>query len=297
MTNKSILLNRLYPELPQWGIPVFGYYANKTSADGLEKHNHGSNYEICFLEDGQQPYFIYPDKAAEEENTTLYHLYGGEVFITRPHEMHSTGTSRQMRGRLYWIQLDSECPCLLMQTPQCSALLQKALAGLDTPILRIPQSISSKLIQAFHLMLVKDDEKFLQACALLTLFILELADFNSKIQDHSRLGESLSGKVLGAVDFIRNNLLSPTLNLDSIAEHMHYSSSYAMYIFRKEIGLTIHEFILQSKIDYACELLLTHSVTETALLLHFSSSQHFSKVFKEHTGRTPSDYVRERIKK
>jgi AraC-like DNA-binding protein len=70
-----------------------------------------------------------------------------------------------------------------------------------------------------------------------------------------------------------------------------------MTTFRREVGLSVHEYILNKKIEYACELLETHSITETAFLLNFSSSQHFSRVFKQHTGQTPGEFRKNAVQK
>ena len=290
MQNDFTLLNHIYPELSQYGITTFGYYTIKTHKNKLTKHDHGRCYEICFLEDGLQPYYIYPHM--DVDNAVPYFLHGGEVFITHPHEIHSTGDFGQLRGRLCWIQLDSECPCFLMQRTECVEMLRQALESINHPILHVPRTVSSRLTEAFQLILTSDKERLFRACELLSLFIMELADWNRNITDAASLRTSMSSEILEAVTFIRNNLFYGDLNLQSVAKHLHYSPSYTMSVFKKEMGLTIHEFIQRSKIEYACKLLLSHSVTETALYLSYSSSQHFSKVFKEHTGMTPSEFIR-----
>jgi len=288
--NHRTELQLIYPHLRDFGIEWFGFYSNKTPLSGLERHNHENCYEICYLEQGMQPYFIYNEEHGSDGD--LYRLYGGEVFITKPNEYHSTGEFRQLRGRLFWIQFDSSCPSLLGHSHERTVILQNALKGINRHMLRIPASAASKLTEAYDLMLVADDERFFRACELLTLFILELADFNRKISDETYRYGTVSAKGIEAISFIQNNLLSPDLNLDSVAQHLHYSRSYAMTAFKNEIGMTIHEYILRSRIEYACELLNTHSITETALILNFSSSQHFSKAFRDHTGMTPTEYLR-----
>ncbi len=127
-------------------------------------------------------------------------------------------------------------------------------------------------------------------CSLLSVYILELTEFNRRIENEVYRYGSLTSLGNEAVSFILDNLLNPDLDVDAVANHLNYSRSYTMTLFKKEIGMTIHEFILRSKIDYACDLLLSTPITEIALALHFSSSQHFSNVFKAYTGMTPSTY-------
>jgi len=284
--DQRILLQDRFPEITETGLKLFGQYTNKNARLKLGRHHHGSCYEICYLESGMQPYYTYPCEDAPEEDARLFRLYGGDIFITRPGEIHSTGSFQQQRGRMYWFHLDSECPALLMQTPHISDLLKKALSDLQHHVLRVPNSIRSRLTEAFQLLLLADEVRLVRACQLLSLFILELADW-----ERTRSVETSSPLSLEAISFIQNNLFQPDLSVERIAAQLHYSRAYLMTTFRKEVGMTVHEFILREKVEAARELLADHSVTETALLLHFSSSQHFARVFREHTGCTPREYA------
>lgn len=286
MQNQRILLQERFPEIAETGLALFGQYTNKTARTKLGRHHHGSCYEICYLESGMQPYYVYPREDSPEQEAQLFRLYGGDIFITRPGEYHSTGPFQQQRGKLYWFQLDSDCSALLMQTQQTSELLKKSLAELHHHVLRVPFSIRARLTEAFQLLMRVDEVRLLRACQLLSLFILELAEWSRSVSS-----EVFSPLSLEAISYIQNHLFQPELSVDLIAEHLHYSRAYVMTTFRKEVGMTVHEFILREKIEAARELLREYSVTETALLLHFSSSQHFARVFKEHTGHTPREYA------
>lgn len=289
--NRRLEAHRISPRLGELGITYLGFYSNKTPNPYLHREHHETNYEICYLESGMQPYYIHTSMDDAEDTPNLYRVYGGETFITRPYELHSTGSFQQLRGCLYWIQLDVSCPTLLGHTPERVRMLTNALGSIQGHLVRFPQSVSSRLREAYHLILLPDEEHLFHACELLSLYILEMAEYCKKLRNEAHLNPSVSSKGIEAITYIQNHLLSPDLNLDTVAEHLHYSRSYAMKAFKKEIGLTIHEYILQSKINYACELLAAHSITETALLLNFSSSQHFSKIFREFTGITPGEYA------
>ena len=268
------------------GIPFFGYYALKTPRSRIEPDHHNSCYEICYLESGMQPYYTY----TSDNESKLYRVYGGDIFITRPYELHSSGEFHQLRGRLCWILIDSEAPSLFDQNQRRTELLKESLASFRHHIIRPPRSIAQRLPEAFRLMYVNDERSLFRAHELLTLFILELADFNQKCETEKQQYGMLSPPILEAVNYIQNNLLSPGLGPDTIAEYLHYSRSYIMTTFKKEIGQTIHEFILRAKIELACDLLAEHSIVETALFLNFSSAQHFSTVFRERIGMPPSQY-------
>ena len=290
MADYRIVLQEIEPRLLDVGVSLFGYYEQKKAENNLSVHDHGACYEICYLDKGVQPYYIHKGDGQPQK----YSLHGGEVFITRPFERHSTGEFNQQRGRLYWIQLDADSNALLGQTLENAAILRRALSSICTPIFWVPPSVSKHLTESFSLLCNPNDERFFRACQHLSLFVTELAVHHQKLTSSGVPDKRLSQKTLKALSFIEENLLNPALNIEAVAEHLHYSKAYMMTLFHREVGITMHEYLLQKKIEYACELLLHHSIIEVSLLLNFSSSQHFSKVFKERMRMTPHEYVKSR---
>ena len=279
--------------LTQIGIAIFGHYSIKRPLSAIKRDHHGSSYEICFLESGMQPYLIFPEHESPADDAKLYRIYGGDTFISFPYQDHSSEPFYQQRGSLYWIQLDSECPTLLAQTPETVALLQNALKSLNRHVIHTPFSVSSRLTEAYRLLaLNKSPEDLCRICALLSLYVLELADFNRRIDDEIYRYGTFTSIGQKAVSFIIDHLQDPALDVNAVAKYLNYSRTHAMSTFKKEIGITIHEFIMRSKIDSACDLLTQCPVTEVSLAFNFSSSQHFSNVFKAYTGMTPTDYMR-----
>ena len=131
------------PKLEKLGINCLGHYSLKTAKSKLEKGHHNAAYEICFLESGKQPYYVFYDEDAVSimrdpcephhihgdsvEEGTLFLVQGGDVFLTRPYQVHSTGSFCQQRGRLWWIQIDSNADRLFGQSEECTVFLKQAL--------------------------------------------------------------------------------------------------------------------------------------------------------------------------
>ena len=280
MNNRIVLQN--IPALEKIGITYFATYRNKSTEQELGRHDHGSAYEICYLESGNQPYYLHTAAGETQE----YDVCGGEIFLTAPYEVHSTGSFRQRRGALTWIQLDADCPCLLGQSSERADMLREALAGIRTHLFRAPLSTVLKLTEAFHLMLIPDEKRIFRATELLALFVLEIGEIGRRLPET----QAASAVTLEAVTFIKGHLLSGELDVDAVAAKMNFSRSYAMRLFKRETGLPIHEFILKSRIELAQVLLRDHSILDTAMLLNFSSSQHFSSSFRGFTGMTPAQF-------
>ena len=83
-----------------------------------------------------------------------------------------------------------------------------------------------------------------------------------------------------------------TLNLNMLAEDVHYSADYLSRTFKSQYGVSIKDYMNQKRIAYACELLKNtdYKITEVSERLHFADEKHFSKAFKKSMGQSPSQY-------
>lgn len=97
--------------------------------------------------------------------------------------------------------------------------------------------------------------------------------------------------ILHAIEYIHKHL-QEELTLITIANELHLSPSYLSYLFKKETGRNVKEYILQKRLK-AAEDLLVHSnmgYADIAEFYHFSSQSYFIACFKKATGQTPKQY-------
>lgn len=101
--------------------------------------------------------------------------------------------------------------------------------------------------------------------------------------------------IQGIKSYIEKNLSDPYLAIEKIAEENHCSVRTIHRLFKiNDIGSVSH-YIWNRRIVSAAEMLidpgyLTHSITDIAFNCGFSSSTHFSRVFKSCYGMTPRQY-------
>lgn len=81
-------------------------------------------------------------------------------------------------------------------------------------------------------------------------------------------------------------------NLTELARLSGLSPQYLVKTFTKDVGVAPHQYLMQLRISHAKELLANSDVpiTQLALELGFSSSQHFASVYKRLTGETAFQY-------
>jgi AraC-like DNA-binding protein len=80
--------------------------------------------------------------------------------------------------------------------------------------------------------------------------------------------------------------------LDSLSQSLHLNKYYLCHFFKKEFGLTIHEYILQRRIYEAKKLLLSSSspINQVSEKVGFTSSSSFIRAFKQQVNMTPKQY-------
>lgn len=86
--------------------------------------------------------------------------------------------------------------------------------------------------------------------------------------------------------------ITENITLDDIATALNASKKTLNPAFKDEYNMTITQFIRQTKIDTAKELLIASNLTllDISSLLSFSTASYFVKTFKEVTGITPNHF-------
>jgi AraC-like DNA-binding protein len=100
-------------------------------------------------------------------------------------------------------------------------------------------------------------------------------------------------KVKQSISFIKKNY-TRDITLDEIASVAGFSRYHFCREFKKATDLTPIEFINRMRCEYAKTLLETqnYSVAEISTMVGFSTSAHFSKIFKRFFSSYPSEYVK-----
>lgn len=97
-----------------------------------------------------------------------------------------------------------------------------------------------------------------------------------------------------AVKFIRRSYDNPNLSNEMIAHNLEITPKYLSYIFNKVLGINLHKYITQIRIETAQEFMILerYNITEIAYAVGYTSIHTFSKVFKNTTGISPSKFLK-----
>lgn len=104
--------------------------------------------------------------------------------------------------------------------------------------------------------------------------------------------ESFSVPVHTAIEYMKKNLSDNNLTIDQIAEATYLSSSRLSVLFKKETGQTVNDYLTDLRISHAIHLLenSNYKIYEIAEKTGYKSSQYFSQVFNQRTGRRPLSF-------
>ncbi len=116
-----------------------------------------------------------------------------------------------------------------------------------------------------------------------------LTTYSKAVKEYTLL--NYSNNIRKIILFVRKNL-TKSFSLDDVAKELFITKEHLSRLFKKEVGITISEYIIKSKIEEAKSLLRStdYNILNIATLLNFANSSHFSNSFKKVTGISPSDY-------
>lgn len=99
-----------------------------------------------------------------------------------------------------------------------------------------------------------------------------------------------------AAAFIRAHYMKEGLSLQEVADHVHLSTNYLSMIFKKETGINFSDFLTETRMKAAVELLRSEDLKtyQVAERVGYGNPQYFSVLFKKYTGKTPSEFKQSR---
>ncbi len=112
--------------------------------------------------------------------------------------------------------------------------------------------------------------------------------------------DGYSPAVQAVLDDEEKHLGDPTYSLEGFIRSLPLNYDYVRKLFKKEIGVTPHEYLTRARMQRAQAILLSgvtnrysnYSVTQIAEACGYSEPLYFSRVFKQYFGVAPSHYLK-----
>ena len=90
----------------------------------------------------------------------------------------------------------------------------------------------------------------------------------------------------------KNKKFTEKISLQEIANYIGYSKYYTSSLFHKSYGITIQDYIINQRIEYAKKLILesNYSITEIIMECGFTSPSNFYSKFMKIVGYSPTNF-------
>ncbi len=218
-------------------------------------------------------------------NGRSYILQNGSAFLATPEDIHEIKVIRDIR--IYSISLNE-----IYISPQLLALLRRPQTG---KVAHFPTGQSAQLTGMLDLMMAEyDGDSPVRRELLLSLMSAVLYMY----VQYAREEDNVAGKA----DLLASNIATiirasfrKRITVGHIAGMLHLTPNYIGERFKKEMGKSITEYIMETRLSNAYNLIRSGScnITEAAERSGFGSVAYFSAAFKKHYGYPPSNLTRD----
>ena len=98
-----------------------------------------------------------------------------------------------------------------------------------------------------------------------------------------------------AVAYIEDHLQGETLSIVSVAAHIYLNPVYFGRVFKHTFHMTFKKYLMQQRMEKAKRLLEAGggSIGDICDAVGIHNPSYFSHLFKQYTGRLPSEYRKE----
>ncbi len=261
---------------------TFMYSYNKMKPPSSFKTHLHNYYEFLYIVSGDASYIV-------EDNE--YPAGKGDLFITKPGEIHSIVFHSQQTYERHFVQISegflADIPVDLLGRIRSSPM------GVNN---RIPAEISTeKHIDSYfqniaHFVTNRVEESEV----LIKTYVIQLIQAANRLLSENicAVKTEENSRIAAAKAYIENNL-SSDIRLEEIAAAAYTNPSYLSRLFHKCTGLTIKEYINLRRIFLAKRLIqegrFLNSVYEDC---GFSDYSLFYRAFKKTTGKSPREFMK-----
>lgn len=108
------------------------------------------------------------------------------------------------------------------------------------------------------------------------------------------IDENIAHHLCNVLDYMENNYAN-SINMKQAAEMCFMSYNYFSKVFKKFIGKTFNEYLIDIRLRHAKKHLVSNNmtITEIAQNTGFGTTSYFIEAFKKHTGITPMRFRKE----
>lgn len=109
--------------------------------------------------------------------------------------------------------------------------------------------------------------------------------------------EVIPRELAPAIRMIKSSYSDPALTNESLASECKISEVYFRKLFKEHFGISAKQYVIDVRLERARQLLTEGSISlaQISEACGFTNQYHFSRIFKERIGLTPSEYRKKNL--
>lgn len=263
--------------------PHYMYSYDKFKPVNFAFHMH-QYYEILYFVKGNAKYVI--------ENKE-FDIDEGDVFMTRPNELHTIIFSSNSIYERHFVQFDDDFLKSLSPTvyERANNVFFTNKISRDT----VKQYGIDKLFENISVCMSKKNAEW---DLLAKTYIAQMLVAICNIYNANEYTTSVSSKKITLIKQYLNSHFTDDFSLQKIADEMFMNKYYMCHIFKEEVGMTIKEYIEMLRFTYALRLHYEgKKLSDIALICGYSDYSLFYKNFTKHSnGLSPTEFFKKNNK-
>lgn len=225
----------------------------------------------------------------------IYHFRKGDMQYISPNTPHLSTADKGEKCEWIWIFIDPQKMLLNYNFVKLNELLNNSnprYSGVFSPHEhpRLFSRINDLLEQP-----KEDNYSNFDIFLTVVQILIESARIGDKDKKQSKL--PISEQIKPALVYIRENYTSPQMmSAEKIASHCGLSVSRFRALFKRDIGMTLPQYINQTKMSAAVHLLenTNKTIAQIAEEAGFYENAYFNRVFRKMYGITPKEMRKKR---
>ncbi|QNL50479.1 AraC family transcriptional regulator [Olivibacter sp. SDN3] len=284
----------IQPSDQKWGLYALSVgFGQINAAHNYPSPNHPSTYRFEWdkgrvLREYQLIYITRGEGVFESTKSGIQRVYPGSIIILFPNEWHRYKPDEATGWAEYWVGFNGPVADQLIKNNFFTPYNPVINLGFKDEVIDLYDHITeqSRQERPYYQQLVSGD-------------ILQLLGNIYALSREKQLDgdDSYIHDLINQSKLVLRENFEQLISIEDIAEQLGVSYSLFRKAFKKHVGISPGQYLIQLKIEKA-KFLLNHPhkrIKDIAYELGFDSCFYFSKLFKDKTGLSPEHYRRNKM--